>query len=399
MTSQNQWLISPAVAPLLDDVQRQLANNDNILRIVKKLRKQVAAPQSALIIELAQLRIRAGAKFSKAGSMFFTTKGYEQSTSENIARYKASCFPQNERVMDVCCGIGGDLIGFAEGRQVVGVDIDEINCQYATKNVAVYDGKDAKVVQADALNVDWSSFKAVHIDPDRRAASRTINPAGFKPNLEEILDRLRNRFGAIKIAPASKLPPDLRRHAHREWIGERRECKQQIVWSNNPARKPGSRTATIVHRDGTISQVSNDERDEEAPRICCESIGSFLYEPHAAVLSARLTDSLAVHLNAARIEPGIAYLTNSTLVRHPMVSAFEILSVESAEVRRLSAVLRSHQVGIVEWKKRGVESQAVDALRRIRLKGSEQVTVIVTPYHGQIAAFVCRRLPITDTSV
>ena len=46
-------------------------------------------------------------------AQFFTPVGWEQATDELIAAYKASRFPADGPVADLCCGIGGDLLVLA----------------------------------------------------------------------------------------------------------------------------------------------------------------------------------------------------------------------------------------------------------------------------------------------
>ena len=73
------WLVSEQASELLADAQTAIEDRINILTIVKRLRRDTTPARSALVTELAQLRLRARKKFAQADSMFFTRKGYEQS--------------------------------------------------------------------------------------------------------------------------------------------------------------------------------------------------------------------------------------------------------------------------------------------------------------------------------
>ena len=131
------WLMSDEAAPILTRVQKAFLDRINAVRIAKSLRKLTTPTRSALLMEQAQLRIRARKKFGLADKMFFTRRGLEQSTSEAIARYKATRFADLQSVADICCGIGGDLIAMAHRgdgsspHQTVGVDQDEHTCLFA----------------------------------------------------------------------------------------------------------------------------------------------------------------------------------------------------------------------------------------------------------------------------
>ena len=95
------WLIENA-----DEVLASTTEQDP-LRLASQLRKSFTPTQTRLLCELAELRKRATAKFARAGKMFFTRLGYEQSSSQCIAQYKARRFDGRHHVADLCSGIGG----------------------------------------------------------------------------------------------------------------------------------------------------------------------------------------------------------------------------------------------------------------------------------------------------
>ena len=108
-----RWLMSDTAGELLRQTAIEFENHDNVLTIAKRLRKSTNPTRAALVIEQVQLRIRGREKFPLADKMFFTRRGLEQATGLDIASYKASQLAKHRRVADVCCGLGGDMIGFA----------------------------------------------------------------------------------------------------------------------------------------------------------------------------------------------------------------------------------------------------------------------------------------------
>lgn len=395
LTPEHQWLLSPEAAPILEVAARDLKDNVNILKIVQKLRKQLRPSFAAVALELAQLRLRATNKFSRAYGMFFTTRGYEQSTSERIATYKSNLLPADSRVLDLCCGIGGDLAGFASRQATTGYDLDPLMCEYARRNATLAQRGTFDVRCVDALEAPWSGFDLIHIDPDRRHEQRTTDPRFIRPTLKQILERSADQSLAIKLAPATKLPNELKPFFHREWIGEGRECKQQVAWRNFDYRKPGRKSATLIREDGSvfsIYQFSISARN--IPSHCRDvgDLGAFIYEPHSVVLAARLADSLANENGLRRVAPGIAYLTGTLDAPSPLLAAFRVLSIKPAEIRQVAAELKSLDAGIMEWKKRGVDLSLYETLKKIRTKGSRPLTGIVTPIGDQIACIICERI-------
>src|SRR4051794_28360958 len=72
-------------------------------------RKHATPASVAAALRLVSTRRRGAAKFDRADRMWFEATGLEQSTAELVARHKARRF-DSARVLDLCCGIGGDTI-------------------------------------------------------------------------------------------------------------------------------------------------------------------------------------------------------------------------------------------------------------------------------------------------
>ena len=109
------------LAPQGRELLARLAGSqpDGSLALAERLRREYPADLVALATAQRELRLVAAAKFSRADQMLFTRAGYEQSSSEAIARYRAARLAGARhgagRVADLCCGIGGDLIALAGG--------------------------------------------------------------------------------------------------------------------------------------------------------------------------------------------------------------------------------------------------------------------------------------------
>ena len=214
-----QWLTSDGA----DSYLRKAREHAGPLhQLISQLRKSLSDVQARLVTQQVELRRRAAQKFSLAGRMLFTSKLLEQSTDEVIALYKASRFPTDAAVHDICCGIGGDLMALLSRGAVVGVDQDPVATLLARHNAQlVLHGEDDAahafestsiddVTVAD-LSADW-----VHIDPDRRPGDQQLNADQttrvtaweyLQPG-PDVLQTLRDksRGVAIKIAAATSPP-------------------------------------------------------------------------------------------------------------------------------------------------------------------------------------------------
>ncbi|HWA98566.1 MAG TPA: hypothetical protein VG713_08735, partial [Pirellulales bacterium] len=132
-----------------------------------QLRRDLSTERARLVLEQVALRQRAKAKFADAAGMFFTLRGLEQATDDRTAAYKASRFSMPGPVVDLCCGIGGDMQALSRRATVLGIDRDRQVALRAAANC-----RQAMIAVADATSVAVEAAAAWHLDPDRRAAGR-----------------------------------------------------------------------------------------------------------------------------------------------------------------------------------------------------------------------------------
>jgi hypothetical protein len=357
--------------------------------LVAKLRRDLSDDRAHLVVEQVELRRRAKDKFALAERLFFTRKGLEQSTDEQVAAAKAARFPSGQPLADLCCGIGGDLIALAARGSAVGVERDPAVRLLAECNLRAH-GRSAEVQAADAADFDVASRAAWHVDPDRRPAGRRTTRAELFEPTPAALDRLldANPNAAIKLAPAAVAPARWRHSAELCWLGSRGECRQQVAWFGALTRHPGERSASVVDAHGGERTIVGSA-DEPIPTA---ALGRYLYEPHAAVLAAKLTGALCGSHSLAAVSAGVAYLTADVLIDEPACDAFVALDVLPLDQKRLRAWCRQRGIGRLEVKKRGVDIDPERLRKSVAGQGDEAATLIVAPLGGQVRVIVARRV-------
>jgi hypothetical protein len=398
------WLMNEAAAPWLALARQEISRaHGATIALVSRLRKELSADRAHLVIEQSELRLRARDKFSLAEQMFFTRKGLEQATDEAVAAFKATRFPSG-RVADLCCGIGGDAIALAIhaasrgiGNELAAVELDPILGVFASANLRACGSGGAAVTVADATMFPIADFAAWHIDPDRRPERRrTSRVELFAPPMAAI-ERLRahNPHVAIKLAPAAAVPDEWVEGAELCWLGSRGECRQQVAWFGALAQYPGRRSATIVDARGGPRTIlgSPDEPISVASRL-----GRFLYEPHAAVLAARLEGTLCRDGALAAISRGVAYFTSDALVDEPAVDAFEIVDVLPLDHKRLKGYFRQHEIGRLEVKKRGVDIDPQRLRKAVIGEGEGAGTLIVCRCGSAVKAIITKRVEFNSSA-
>jgi hypothetical protein len=398
------WLMSEEAMPLLKQVEGAFAERVNVVRIAKSLRKLTTPTRGALVMEQAQLRKKAGQKFTRASRMFFTRRGLEQASGQRLAEYKASRFKSLENVADVCCGIGGDLLSLARRDKLdgakalpvttVGVEIDELTSLFARKNLDAYalDREFVDVRQIDFSEFDLSKLDGIHVDPDRRVQERTVHGSRFMPSLPDVFQRLGSDCSAaIKVAPATPYAGYFPPGVQREWIGDDRECKQQILWVGPATEKPGHRTATHIGKKGEISQISVVENEARPGVVIGSQILRYLYEPHAIVLAAQLNNVMGDRYGLKRFSADVVYLTGDEDIEDPLLTQFEVLAVLPISLRKTQVFLNRLEVGEIEVKKRGIDDVTVSQFKRLKLAGNQRATVLLTRLGRSRIAVIAKR--------
>jgi SAM-dependent methyltransferase len=383
-------LQTPEGIGLLAEVTARGVDDDTLLGTLATLRARFPEPLVAAAVTQVRLRHRAEAKFgADAAAMFFTADGMEQATRQSVAAHRARRYADAgvDRVLDLCCGVGGDLIALGRaGLSVHGVDRDELTVEVARANVAALGlGERAGVEQADVTDVDLAGWPAAFCDPARRAGGRRVfDPRSYSPPfrfLEQVAAAI--PFSGAKVAPGiphDQVPPG----AEAEWVSDGGEVKEAALWFGPFATT--TRRATLLPAGETLVDQGLGRPPTGAP-------GQFLYEPDGAVVRAHLVAEVAAIVGGRLVDPTIAYVTADRYVDTAFARAYEIAEVLPFSRKRLQQVLRARGVGRVTVKKRG---SAVDteALRRaLRLDGAAEATVILTRVAGAPTALVGTPVP------
>ena len=87
-------------------------------------------------------------------------------------------------------------------------------------------------------------------------------------------------------------------------------------------------------------------------------------------------------LDAAQLDPEIAYLTSDTLTGSPYTRAWPVEDWMPFQLKNLRATLRERNVGAVTVKKRGSPIIPEELIQQLRLEGDESRTLFLTMQAG-----------------
>jgi hypothetical protein len=396
-----QRLLEEPAAALRDAAAR---TDPADVRAIARLRKNWQADLVAAAIELAAARRKAQEKFPDGGRLVADVAGIEQATSHRVAEHKAQRFAavvsggpaaapsggSGGRIVDLCCGIGGDAMSLSRVAQVHAVDISPLRAWMTHLNA----GCSAETADVETLALEGEVF---HLDParrddvaDRRESRRFWRYEDYRPG-PAFIDRLLTTCpnGAIKLGPGvdlDALPAEGDREV--EIINDGGTLVQAVLWCGSLALHPGWRTATRLP-DG-LSFTAKPQAMPPVEGTTSEAFDRFLYVPDPAIERASLLGALCHDLPAREAHPGLGILTSARRTENPWLSAFEVLAQLPWRPRKVKAWLDAHDGGIVEVKTRGKAVDTDAAQRDLRGNGKEKYTIFALRLGRKLTAAITR---------
>ncbi|WP_293234257.1 class I SAM-dependent methyltransferase [Mycolicibacterium sp.] len=342
--------------------------------------------RTAVLVETTLLRRRAAAKFPDASNWLFTEEALEQATAAAVGAHRAARLA-GRAVHDVTCSIGTELAALRHSAShVVGSDVDEVRLAMARHNVAL-DGAEVLLCRADALR-PVTRGTTVIADPARRSAGRrTFHPRDYTPALDDLLSVYADRDLVVKCAPGidfdevGRLGFDGEIEVTSLGGGVREAC----LWSPGLSSPAVTRRATILDRAEEVTDAEPDDC-RVAPA------GRWIVDPDGAVVRAGLVRHYGARHGLWQLDPAIAYLSGDELPSG--IRGFEVIAELGFNERALRRELAARDVGALEILVRGVAVDP-DALRtRLRLKGSQRLSMVITRIGAGSAsravAYLCR---------
>ncbi|MPY96707.1 MAG: class I SAM-dependent methyltransferase [Actinophytocola sp.] len=356
------------------------------LRDVRRARELVGEDRAAAVLETVLLRRKAASKLDAADDWLFTDDALQQASPTAVARHRAQRLAGRD-VHDVTCSIGADLVPIAAtARRCVGSDLDEVRLAMARHNCERADVAPA-LVRADALR-PVTRDAVVVADPARRDARgrRRWRPDDFQPPLDALADAYRERDLAVKCAPG--LDRDAAPWADEfEVVSLDGQVREACLWAGSVAS--AGRRASVLRSTGegwSITDAEPDDCDVGEP-------GEWLIDPDGAVVRAGLVRHYAARHELWQLDERIAYLTGDE--PPPGVRAFHVREFGPYREKELRSRLRELDVGRVEILVRGLDVDP-NALRpRLKLRGSGELSVVLTRIGRSPMAFLCeaKRIP------
>jgi len=359
---------------------------EHTLALLQPLRREFTAAQAGALVSMARLRRRAVTKFPQASQLFFTAEALEQATAWPIAHRRAEWIDAHAPpgpLLDLGCGIGGDLLALAQRREVIAFETDPVRVRLAEANItAVGLRHRVQFVQADWTQalVDGTlpNAAAAFADPARRVNGRRVfSVEAMQPPLSQLL-RLQRQIPhlGIKTMPGIQ-DAEIPAGCGVEFISHAGVCKEAILWFG----------ALVKHLRWASVAIGNDWRvlpgdGVQAPPVGSLAAGDYLHEPDPALIRAGAFTELCRQLQAHLFDPQIAYMVSPVQQTHPLVQTFVIHEVHPFNLKLLNRRLQARGYHIVELKKRGVPFQPEELRPRLKLPATGKAGVVIFTRRG-----------------
>ena len=397
-----QALLSSTGQQALQAAEALAPRESGFLRHLTSLSRQYPKELAGAALETAILRLEAVGKFPNAASMYFTRPALEQASSQEVAHYRSQRFAGFPRLLDLACSIGGDTLPLAGLAPTIGIDLDPLRLAMAGANLAranieaLCPAHETIFIQADLRNslpVHSAGQTGAFFDPARRTAERRVfSVHRYIPALDIIQNWLPSIPAlGVKLSPGVDLVELESYGGEVEFISLRSELKEAVLWLG--PLKTAPRRATVLPGPFTMT----GEPDQPAELLASVNLSeplAYLYEPDPSILRAGLVRKLGAQLEAAQLDPDIAYLTGDQRLDTPFAKAYQVEDWLPFNLKRLRSHLRQRSVERVVVKKRGSPIQPEALIRDLRLQptgdasGVERI-VFLTHLRGQPIAVIC----------
>jgi len=387
-----RYLLAPPGRALLAEADALLQSRAEPLTALTRMRRTVAPAAAVIAWDMAEMRRRGQAKFGPhAADMYFVREALEQASGRGTADYHAARLITSgaATVADMGGGIGGDALAFARAGLVVTlVERDPVRALFAEENARIWGLTDRVTVVQQDITEAPVTVQAAWLDPARRRDSRRVSdPEDYSPPLSWLSELSGRNVAAVgvKLSPAIDHALAGRFGAELEFLSEGGECREALLWLG-AARSGDALRATVITPSGPQSLAGA----EDAPGQPSAAGGRYLYEPDPAVIRAHLVRTLARLLGAAPADPQIAYLLGDALVFTPFADAYEVLDRFPYSSKRLQKALAGRDVGRVIIKKRGFPQEPDEVRKQLKLRGSEEMIVVLARIGKGHEVFLCR---------
>ena len=319
-------------------------------------------PQVDMSMALQQIFGRQKAKeklpdwYATEGILYPKKVSMEQCSSSQTADYKASLVGGSS-FADLSGGFGVDTIALARKfEKGYYVEPQEELCELFQHNSKTLEINNITIVQNTMENFidQMVAVDVIYLDPSRRDVHgrKVVALEDCVPNLLEWKSVLLGKCNTlmVKLSPMIDLHQTLRALPETyavHVIAVNGECKEVVCMIHPKTATDIQMMAMDLRNDGNTLFNTTLETERTAPLSIASQIGTYLYEPNAAVMKAGIFNSISQQFQIQKLEKNTNLFTSKELREdfpgrifhieavhefHPRKTAKELSQLESASI-------------------------------------------------------------------
>jgi len=280
--------------------------------------------------------------FKNVDVIFPSTLSVEQTSSEVLAKYKASLI-SGEKIIDLTGGFGIDCFYFSTHfNDVTHCEFQEDLSEIVTHNYKVLGKKTIKTFSGDSISYLENTneqFDWIYMDPARRddSKSKVFLLKDCTPNVVDLQDLLFTKASniLIKVAPLLDISSILNEINHVKTIyavSLQNEVKELLIVLEKDFINTPTLVATNITSNGSVISKAFNLQDDVYSTLNLPQ--KYVYEPYSSFLKLGVYNSLANSFNVSKLHKHSHLYTSNELVDFPG-RCFEIEQVISYNKKEL----------------------------------------------------------------
>lgn len=364
-----------------------LSNKDiTKLNVIQDLKTRFSDYPVSELLTLIRLRKNAVKRIENADKYLFTTKGVEQSSSSQVAKYHANIFSKCKRVADLCCGNGIDLLHIAKGKDLVyALDLSKTALYCSRYNCKVNSLDNIIFINSKAEDFSHE-IEGIFIDPDRRPEERrVIDGEDISPSFGDINKIIQNyKNVVVKLSPVFDYQSEHLPIEHTwEFISEEGVLKEILLCTGIFASKNIQRKAVLLPENVFIQNSKSVEVSE---------IKKFIYDIDPAIIRSGLVQDLAATVSAKLINKHLAILTSDRLIDSKFLTTYKVIDIFHYNRKSLQKFVKTNEIGNLVVKVKGFPDRPNQVLNRLKLKGKNNGIVYLIRMDKEFLSVIIERI-------
>lgn len=358
---------------------------------------------TAFLIEQLKIYRKAKDKLPAHANHYclFTSKSYEQSSSESLAEFKKKRF-SGKSLLDLTGGLGIDDWAFSKSfNEVVSVDNDTKLNEIARYNFRQMGINNVIRTDSDAYNFIKQDlhFDMAYLDSDRRvnqSGRKSVTLHESEPSILKLQERLFEICGSVllKISPLADikyLSGYLTNIKKVYVVSLYNEVKEILVWLNKSAEEKIEITAIDINKTGLETEFASGI--SHLLHTQYTNNGKYLYEPANALIKSGLTADYAKVNGIMTIAKNSIYMLSDKLIKNYFGRKFEIVAKIQFSKSKIKEYLKINGIIKANVSKRNFALAVSEIIKLFSLgDGGNDYLFFTTDAEKQKLMFHCRKV-------